>query len=198
MDRLSIPGARSLAATFDGDEPGDCAGIVVACPPHPQLGGDRHDSRLRAVSDALVDRGFGCLRFDYGPWDGGRAEQDDVQRALAWARERSEWVGLFGFSFGASMALLAAREAPAPAALSAMAPDGGGSLSLDVPGALASIECPTQILYGERDDTADWVPVVERARELGLRLDSLPADHFFVGQREKAADRVVSFLLEHR
>lgn len=207
-ERLSIPGRRPLAATLDGDGTED---VVVACPPHPEFGGDRHDSRLQAVSDALVDCGVDCLRFDYGPWDEGRGERRDVTSALSWARERYAWVGLFGFSFGASMALLAAAEepaaepdpvttstsdaAPSSDALSALAPAAGVG---KVPDALASIGCPVQVIYGERDDTAEWEPVVKRARELGYRVDAFPADHFFVGQTQKIADCAVSFLLEHR
>ncbi|MEF8820771.1 MAG: alpha/beta hydrolase, partial [Halovenus sp.] len=57
-----------------------------------------------------------------------------------------------------------------------------------------SIPVPVQIVYGERDDTATWHPIVERARELGYEVESLPADHFFVSQRERVAETVVSFL----
>ncbi|MEF8822225.1 MAG: alpha/beta hydrolase, partial [Halovenus sp.] len=42
-----LAGARDVRVSLDG---GESDRVVVACPPHPQLGGDRHDSRLRAVS----------------------------------------------------------------------------------------------------------------------------------------------------
>lgn len=195
--RFSIPGRRTLTATLDSAG-GD--GVVVACPPHPEHGGNRHDSRLRAVSDALAEANVDCLRFDYGSWDDGRGEQQDVQQAMAWARERYGRVSLFGFSFGASMALLASvpqNDHPTPDALSVLAPPAQVSDDESLVDALSAIECPTQVVYGERDDTAVWEPVVERARELGYRTDSLPADHFFVGQRSKAAEIVVSFLLDN-
>jgi predicted NAD/FAD-dependent oxidoreductase len=67
---------------------------------------------------------------------------------------------------------------------------------LDAAAALASITVPVQVVYGERDDTADWEPVVDRAGELGARVEELPADHFFVGQQEKAGDRVCGFFTD--
>lgn len=187
-----LPGGRDVRGTLDHS---DTESVVVACPPHPEMGGTRSDSRLVAVSDALGGADIDCLRFDYGDWDEGRGEQVDVQNAVRWARERYERVGLFGFSFGGTMALCAATEIEGLQAVSALAPDRGPSES-DAVAALEGIECPVQILYGERDSTADWEPVVERARELGFAVEALSADHFFVGQSEKVAERVVAFLGE--
>ena len=195
--RISIPGPRPLTASLDG-ESGDS--VVIACPPHPELGGDRHDGRLQAVSDALVEGGVDCLRFDYGPWDEGRSERRDVRSALSWARDRYDRVGLFGFSFGASMAILASvpeSDEPVPDALSALAPAAQASPDDAVATALSAIECPVQVVYGERDDTAEWEPIVARARELGYQVDSCPADHFFVGQQQKVATLVGSFLVDY-
>jgi hypothetical protein len=50
------------------------------------------------------------------------------------------------------------------------------------------------VVYGERDTTVDWEPVVERARELGLAVESVPGDHFFVGQTGQVASRIGEFL----
>jgi len=162
------------------------------------MGGDRHDSRLQGVSDALTAQGVDCLRIDYGPWDEGRGERTDVRNAVAWAAERYGRVGLFGFSFGGTMALLAAvpeGEDPTPDVLSVLAP-GAGLTGRDVVAALSEIRCPVQVVYGERDDTADWEPVAARARELGCTVEAFPADHFFVGQQAKAASRVCAFLCD--
>ncbi|GGN92944.1 alpha/beta hydrolase [Haloarcula pellucida] len=171
---------------------------VVACPPHPRYGGSRSDQRLRAVSDALGPD-VACLRFDYGPWDGGRGERVDAENALAWASERYDAVGLFGYSFGADVALRAAAEVSeddAPAALSVLAPPAALSNGAAVD-ALDAIDCPVQVVYGDRDDTVDWRPVVERARELGHAVESVAADHHFVGQAEDVADVVATFLRAH-
>ncbi|EMA49196.1 MULTISPECIES: alpha/beta hydrolase [Halococcus] len=197
-----VPGGRDVRGTLDhpddtSDESMDSEleQIVVACPPHPQDGGTRSDRRLVAVSDALGERGVACLRFDYGEWDEGRGEQADVKNAVRWAHEHADSVGLFGFSFGATMALCAAAEIESLRAVSALAPDRGRE-GADAVAALDGVDCPAQVLYAERDTTADWEPVVDRARELDLTVTALSADHFFVGQAEKVAAEVVGFFDE--
>ena len=185
-----LPGGRDARGTLD--EPDDEATeIVVACPPHPQQGGTRSDQRLTAVSDALGEQGIACLRFDYGAWDEGRDEQTDVKNAVRWARERYDRVGLFGFSFGATMALCTAPGIDDLWAVCALAPDSGRE-GADAVVALDDIDAPVKTLYAERDSTADWEPVVERARELGMAVEGLSADHFFLGQSGKVAARVVA------
>lgn len=190
-----LPGDRDVRGTLDTPDDADPNRIVVACPPHPQDGGTRSDQRLTAVSDALCEQGIACLRFDYGEWDEGRGEQEDAKNAVRWAHERFEAVGLFGFSFGATMTLCAAASLDDLWAVCALAPDRGGD-DHDAVAALDGIDCPMQILYAERDDTADWEPVVERAHELDISVEGLPADHFFLGQADKVAERVVGFFHE--
>jgi alpha/beta superfamily hydrolase len=195
-DPNRLGGARDVRVTLDG---GRGEAVVVACPPHPQYGGDRHDSRLRSVSEALQAEGIDCLRIDYGPWDGGEGERTDALTALSWAAEQYDRVGLFGYSFGGAIALLAAAEAPedvAPRAVSALAPAAQVGGDLDVVAAVSGIEEPLQVVYGERDDTAEWGPVVERARERDASVESFPADHFFVSQQDRIGDLVAGFLGE--
>jgi alpha/beta superfamily hydrolase len=190
-----LPGGRDVRGTLDSPDDGDADTIVVACPPHPQDGGTRSDQRLTAVSDALGEEGIACLRFDYGEWDEGHGEQEDVKNAVEWAHEHYDRVGLFGFSFGATMTLLAATDTEELQAVCALAPDSGQG-DLDAVATLDEIYCPVQILYAERDDTADWEPVVERARELDIDVEGLSADHFFLGQAEKVGERVGAFFDE--
>ncbi|MFC7153975.1 dienelactone hydrolase family protein [Halomarina halobia] len=186
---IVLGGVRDARGTLDAPDADACA---VACPPHPQLGGHRGDRRLTAVSDALAPD-VACLRFDYGAWDEGRGERADAVTAVRWARERYDRVGLFGYSFGGAVALLAAAESDVDAA-SALAPASRLPAGLDAAAALDAIDCPVQIVYGERDTTAEWEPVVERARELGYEVEAMRADHHFVGQGEKVAGRVAAFL----
>ncbi|MFB6188636.1 MAG: alpha/beta hydrolase [Halapricum sp.] len=192
-DRLRIPGSRDIRATLD--DPDDADAIVVACPPHPQMGGSRTDSRLTAVGDALAEHGIGCLRFDYGPWDEGRGEVTDAVAACRWARDRSDRVGLFGYSFGGGVALLAALEID-PWAVALLAPHAGVG-EHDAASAVAELDCPLQVVYGERDDTADWQAIVEAARTRGATVEAMAADHFFVGQRVRAAETVATWLASH-
>ena len=195
---LPIPGARDVRATLDVPEESDPESVVVACPPHPQHRGHRGDKRLVAVSEALVEEGIACLRFDYGDWDEGYGEREDARNAVRWARERYDRVGLFGFSFGGAIAALAAATVePQPEAVSLLAPASKLAEDLDATSALGDVEGPVQVVYGTRDDTADWKPLVDRARELECEVVEMSADHFFVGQHEKVAERVGGFLAGH-
>lgn len=189
-EQRRIAGARSLRATVDTPD-ADCA--VVACPPHPQQGGSRTDPRLQAVGAALGDADIACLRFDYGPWDEGVGEQRDASNAIVSARDRYDPVGLFGYSFGAAIALLAGADIdPQPAGVSVLAPPASIEDS-DTVGALDALDCQVQVCYGERDDTVDWQPVVERARDQNRAVEAIPGDHFFVGQHEGIGQRVAAF-----
>lgn len=202
-----VPGGRDVRATLDvaggadGDTDADddahadagADSCVVACPPHPQHRGHRGDERLRAVSDALGERDVDCLRFDYGDWDEGRGELADARNAVGWARERYDAVGLFGFSFGGCIALNAAAETD-PAAVSALSPARRLASGLDSVEALDRIDCPVQVVYGTRDDTVNWKPTVERARELDHEVVEFAADHFYVGQSGKVGEAVGAWL----
>jgi hypothetical protein len=174
--------------------------VVVACPPHPQHRGHRGDGRLVVVSEALTSAGVDCLRFDYGDWDEGRGELTDTRQALRWADSRYERVGLFGFSFGASLALLAAGSSEVAvevSAVSALAPTARLGPELDVVQALDGVDCPAQVVVGERDTTVEWEPVAERAREVGFEVRELSGDHFFVGQSARVGSVVSEFLLDY-
>ena len=195
-ETVLLPGARDVRATLDTPEADAC---VVACPPHPQMGGKRTDRRLQAVSDHLAPD-VACLRFDYGAWDEGRGERVDAENALAWASERADAVGLFGYSFGAAVALCAAADRDAvtePAVLSVLAPPARLTEHLDAVAALGAIDCPVQVVVGERDDTVDWEPVADRAADLGHAVERLPADHHFVGQADRVGETVGPFLRDH-
>ena len=199
MSDVLIPGGRDVRGTLEepADEPD---AVVVACPPHPRHGGSRSDGRLVAVAEALRESGIACLRFDYGAWDEGYGERADVRNAVRWAREEYDLpVGIFGYSFGATLALLAAADVePAPDAVAVLAPTARLADDLDAAAALEGLEpeTPVRVLYGERDDTVDWEPVVERARERGDGVTALPADHFFLGTRDAIADTVTDFFEE--
>jgi len=188
-DRVPIPGGRDVRATVDG--PDDARTLVVACPPHPQMGGSRTDSRLTAVANTLETHSIATLRFDYGPREAHGAVSDAVA-ACRWARKRYDRVGLFGYSFGGGVAILAARET-APDAVSVLAPVSTAG-DRDVASAVADADVPLQVLYGERDDTVDSRPVVEAARENGTTVRAVDGDHFLLGQRDRVADLVGTWL----
>ncbi|MFB6117827.1 dienelactone hydrolase family protein [Halosegnis sp.] len=202
-ETVLIPGGRDVRASLDSPGADAC---VVACPPHPQLGGKRSDRRLRGVADVLSGTApdgdatrpaVATLRFDYASWDEGTGEVADARSALSWAHDRYEPVGLFGYSFGGGIALLAAaresRVDRAPVAVAALAPSARPG-RLAAAAAIGDIECPGYVLYGERDTTAEWEPVVERAREAGWRVESMAVDHHFVRQTDTVGRRCGAFL----
>lgn len=189
---IVIPSDRDVRGTLDRPDADRC---VVACPPHPQMGGSRSDARLRAVSDALE---CACLRFDYGAWDGGPGELADTREAYAWARGRFDEVALFGFSFGGCLALVAAaRESLAgrpPDAAVALSPADRITDGIDAVAAVPDVRCPVAVVYGERDTTVDAAAVATAVREHGGTVETVGADHFFVGQTAKVGELVASLL----
>ena len=206
---VASEGRREPAAAAGPSDGSGADACVVACPPHPQHGGHRGDGRLRAVSDALGDSGIDCLRFDYGAWDGGRGEREDAVRAVAWADERYDRVGLFGYSFGGAIALSAAARGVDVAAVAALAPPArlgsarddadaplNGAGGVDTVTDLASIpnSIPVGIFYGTRDDTATVGPVAAAAQERGAATSEFESDHFFVGREHEVAETIVDFL----
>jgi alpha/beta superfamily hydrolase len=189
-ERVTVPGGRQVRASLDASD-ADADAAVVACPPHPRDGGDRHDPRLRAVSEALPAR-IDCLRLDYGPWDEGRGERADARAAHSWAADRYGRVALFGYSFGGGVALLTAADVGGPvAALSPVARLDDGS---DVAATVDRIDAPLWVGYGTRDDTVDADRVAEAARDRGGTVETFDADHFFVGREAAAGERVAAFL----
>ena len=206
-DTVLIPGGRDVRASVDtavsegsrngSDESPRADAAVVACPPHPQQRGHRGDERLVAVSDALTERGVDCLRFDYGDWDEGYGETTDADAAVGWALERYDRVGLFGFSFGGTVALVAAASRSELAGVCALAPTARLNPDVDAVAALDEVVergLPVRVLYATRDSTADWEPVLERAEDLGVEPVAFESDHFFVGRSGKVGEAVAAFL----
>jgi len=198
-DTVLIPGGRDVRATLDtaASDGARSAAVVVACPPHPQQRGHRGDERLTAVSDALTATGVDCLRFDYGDWDAGYGETTDADNAVGWAAERYERVGLFGFSFGGTVALVTAASRPGLAAICALAPTARLNPDADAVAALddiAGLGVATRISYATRDATAEWEPVVERAAALGVETVAVESDHFFVGRASEVGESAAAFL----
>lgn len=191
---VRIQGDRPLDATLTYPEATAC---VVACPPHPEYGGSRRDTRLRALSKALGEDGIACLRFDYGPWDAGTGEQADINRAIAWARNEFDSVGLFGYSFGASLAILVAPTVTIDA-LGVLAPAAtteGFSVTAALPELPHSI--PFAVIVGTRDTTVDWEPVATAARNRDADITELEADHFFIGKETVIARTLTTFFTRH-
>ncbi|MCL9816431.1 dienelactone hydrolase family protein [Natronocalculus amylovorans] len=196
--RITLPGVRDTPASLDRAV-NTAHTVVIACPPHPQHRGHRGDTRLVTISDQLTDRGVDCLRFDYGPWDDGYGECTDADNAVSWATDRYDRVALAGFSFGGAVGLITAAGRGDVTAVSALAPTAQLNPDADAVAALSHLVCPAQIVYATRDTTADWEPLVDRARELqttdmDISLTEFAADHFFIGRETQVAEPIASFL----
>jgi len=207
-----VPGGRDVRATLDvasdrvddadgaddAEEADDAGACVVACPPHPQLGGARTDRRLVATSDALVDRGVDCLRYDYGDWDEGYGEREDARNAVRWAADRYDAVGVYGYSFGGAVAVLAAATVDVPVrACAVLAPASRLTDELDAAAAVDDLPCPLWVGHGERDETADAIPVVDAADRCQQRVVAYGSDHHFVGQHDAVGRDAAEFLATH-
>jgi hypothetical protein len=196
QETVLVPGARRVEATLDAPD-ADTDGCVVAAPPHPQAGGHRGDRRLTAVSDVLLDHGVACLRVDYGDWDEGYGEREDVRNAFRWAAAEYAGVAAFGYSFGASMTLLAAASTDVDlAAVCALSPASTLPRDLDAADAVADIRGPLRVVAGTRDTVVDWEPIANAARAAGHDVVELPGDHHFVGQDAMIAETCGEWLAE--
>jgi alpha/beta superfamily hydrolase len=94
-------------------------GSAVICHAHPRHGGSKDHPVLWSVRNELAGkRGLATLVFNFrgtmgsgGSFGGGRDELQDVRAAVGFVRERTEGPTLvFGWSFGASVALREAFE----------------------------------------------------------------------------------------
>jgi uncharacterized protein len=167
---------------------GEASGAAVVCHPHPLYGGSMYNNVVEALLDALWQRQFATLRFNFrgvgeseGEYDGGEGELDDVRGAVAFLAGKAavRSVMLAGYSFGASVSLRAGLTDPGVNRLVLVA----------LPVALMtgpsdSISKPVLLVSGDRDSYSPVEPLRTLATKLGsrTRLEILAgADHFFGG-----------------
>ncbi len=101
-----------LEGLISTDEAFFAKGGVVLCHPHPQYGGDMHNSVILSGVHAAWEAGLSTLRFNLrgvgeseGAYSDGIGEMEDVQAAVECLngtfRERDHFLILVGYSFGA-------------------------------------------------------------------------------------------------
>ncbi|MCL0028912.1 alpha/beta hydrolase [Dehalococcoidia bacterium] len=149
------------------------APAVTVCHPHPRYGGNMNSGIVVGLSEALRASGIAALRFNHrgvGGSEGNFAVGVDWALADAWAavdalslddRIDATRVGIAGYSFGASVALLA-------------------SLESDTILAMATIACPASVFkeFGARE------LLVPKLFVLGDQDHDFPVDQFrFLAQR---------------
>jgi uncharacterized protein len=182
-------------------------GSAVICHAHPRHGGSKDHPILWAVRNELAGkRSFVTLGFNFrgtmgsgGSFGGGRDELADVRAAIGFVREHADGPTLvFGWSFGASVALREAFEDRRVAALALFGlPLRPNDLQLPpLPDAaeLRRLKRPLLLLAGEHDQ---YCPADElRAYGDGVAQVVIieGTDHYLWRQERDAATIVGDFV----
>jgi len=204
-DSLLIEG--HLALVPNPGQPG-----LVICHPHPLLGSNFDDSRVRAIFDTAHSFGFNALCFNFrgtgnsqGSYGQGIGETQDTISAVRYLRNHSHIDGtriaLCGYRFGGSVALVAALTAD-PAALVTISAslhpsDADSSIIKDI---IRYIRCPTYIVHGLKDDLipsaeAEALYAQLQMEEKYLRIIK-GANHFWAGRFNHILPMIFAFLTD--
>ncbi len=168
------------------------APLALVLHPHPEQGGSMNNRVTHAMFQAMAQRGFSTLRFNFrgvgrsqGSFDRGEGELSDAAAALDWLQDvnpNAPHVWIAGFSFGAwiGMQLLMRR------------PEIRGFISVAPPANVYDFTflapCPSSglIVHGSRDSIVPEPAVeklVQRLRsQKGIKIDYRVIDdasHFF-------------------
>jgi alpha/beta superfamily hydrolase len=178
-------------------------GSVVICHAHPRHGGSKDHPVLWSVRNELAGkRGLAALVFNFrgtmgsaGTYGGGRDELRDARAAIGYIRERADGPTLvFGWSFGASVAL---REAFDDERVSALALFGAPLRPNDLelppmptPSELRLLKRPLLLLAGANDE---YCPADElRAYGEGVaEVVVLDGTDHYLWRREREAAAIV-------
>lgn len=176
---------------------------VVVCHPHPVFGGSMENLLVVRICEAVAGRGVEALRFNFrgvgasgGFHNGGVGEVEDVLAAVRYLRKgkKTVKVGLAGYSFGASMAVLAAKkdrtiEMVATVALPLRLIDVGPPPT----------KRPKLLLIAGRSDLVaplSELEVYAKSSKGKALLEPIPhADHFFGGRMQLVGKLVADFLV---
>ncbi len=174
-------------------------GAASIAHPHPQYGGDMHNTVVTALWRGLAAAHVATVRFNFrgvasseGTHGGGRAERADVAAALDAAHALAPDAPLYacGYSFGADVTLTCAH--PALTMWIVVAPPLRMFDGTDW--AAATDGRPVHVITGEHDQFAP--PPAVRAATAGWRDVTIhevaSADHFFAG----AATRITQLATE--
>lgn len=188
---LLLPGpAGALELAIDRPEPETLrAGTAVICHPHPLHGGTMHNKVVTMIERSLRELGLNTVRFNFrgvgrseGEHDDGRGETLDLLAVAEWVRKvrPDDQLWLAGFSFGAYVALLAARHLPVKQMISVAPPAGRWDFSAVLPP-----PCPWLVVQGEDDDVVDpqavysWIDRIPSEDNPPLLVRMPDTGHFF-------------------
>jgi len=164
-------------------------GVAVIGHPHPPDGGTMNNKVVTAIARALAESGIASVRFNFrgvgasdGSYDDGRGETLDYLAVAQWlqATRPGDALWLAGFSFGAWVALRAARQLPVRQMI-AIAPPVGFRDFTGVPPPPG----PWLVVQGEADEVVDPAKVfawAEGAKNPPTLVRMMDAGHFFHGR----------------
>jgi len=182
---------------------GAAAKGAVVCHPHPQYGGSMYNNVVDAALDALWQRGFATLRFNFrgvgeseGSYGGGQGEALDAAAAVNYVRGQpglqTAPMVLVGYSFGAAAAWRAASQAGELAALVLIA----APLQMMEPGSAPAAR-NIILIGGSADSFCPASGLEDMCARLGKKasfrvIDG--ADHFFGGYEEDVTSALSEML----
>lgn len=185
---------------------GDPRGTAVLCHAHPRHGGSKDHPVLWAVRNELAGRrGFVTLGFNFrgimgseGSYGGGRDELRDVRAAVGAVRGHAEGPTLvFGWSFGASVALREAFEDDRVSALALfglpLRPNDPEMPPLPAPEELAALRRPILFLAGEHDEYCPAEELRAYADDVAEVVIMDGVDHYLSRREREAASSVGDF-----
>ena len=195
---FQLEGIISLPEGAPGPYP-----AIVACHPHPKLGGSMDHPIVAAICDLAAHKGFASLRFNFrgvggseGSFGAGVGEQEDVKAALgvltAWPGIDRKRTILAGYSFGAGVILGGLRKYKASRGLALIAPPISAIRSSPV----RKDKRPKLFVVGERDRLVESVALqreLDDVRQPVRFCEIQGADHSLVGREQQVADQVLTF-----
>ncbi|MHB1543158.1 MAG: alpha/beta hydrolase [Gammaproteobacteria bacterium] len=179
--------------------------IAIIFHPHPLFQGSLDNKVVFTLTRAAGSFGAYTIRFNFrgvgqsaGQYGEGVGELEDARSVIGWAR--ASWgkdleLWLLGFSFGAGIAIRAARPAGARTLISVAPPVEHLMLTTD-----EAPTCPWLVIQGARDEVVspqlveNWCVSLEQPPELLLWPD---VTHFFHGHLTLLRQAVIDFLSAH-
>jgi len=180
---------------------GAASGAVV-CHPHPLYGGSMHNNVVEAILEALWQRGFATLRFNFrgvgaseGEHSGGVGEIDDAKAAMQFLLAQQGIAKaapiMAGYSFGAATAMRAGAELEEVTTMAAVAlPVGMGDFS-----SAAGSGKKIVLVAGNHDSYCPKRGITELATSCRAQLRIIEgADHFFSGYEDTLTNALAELL----